>query len=58
MYIHILLCSQAMSRDKKNYYQLTWKQIRAKIKLFKGIPQQYNKYLQNTNIQELESEVA
>ncbi|KAL6446556.1 hypothetical protein ACFW04_001234 [Cataglyphis niger] len=38
---------EAMSRDKKNHYQLTWKQIRAKIKMFKGIPEQYNKYVQN-----------
>ncbi|XP_050449813.1 nucleolar protein 16 [Cataglyphis hispanica] len=37
---------EAMSRDKKNHYQLTWKQIRAKIKMFKGIPEQYNKYVQ------------
>lgn len=42
---------QAMARDKKNYNQLTWKQIRAKIKVFKGIPEQYNEYLQNKNIQ-------
>ncbi|XP_072759779.1 nucleolar protein 16 [Anoplolepis gracilipes] len=41
---------EAMSRDKKNHYQLTWKQIRAKIKMFKGIPEQYNEYLQNDSI--------
>lgn len=38
-----------MALDKKNYYQYTWKQIRAKIKIFKGIPEQYNKYLESKN---------
>ncbi|OAD59177.1 Nucleolar protein 16, partial [Eufriesea mexicana] len=40
---------KAMALDRKNYNQLTWKQIRAKIKIFKGIPEQYNEYLQNKN---------
>ncbi|XP_076644667.1 nucleolar protein 16 [Halictus rubicundus] len=40
---------KAMARDKKNYDQMTWKQIRAKIKMFKGIPEQYNEYLKSKN---------
>lgn len=36
---------KAMVRDKKNYNQETWKQLRAKINRFKSIPEQYNKYL-------------
>ncbi|XP_063534666.1 nucleolar protein 16 [Cydia strobilella] len=36
---------KAMARDKKNFYQETWKQIRAKIKTFMGIPKQYGEYL-------------
>lgn len=34
-----------MARDRKNYNQMTWKQIRAKINLFKKIPEQYAEYL-------------
>ncbi|XP_012536900.1 nucleolar protein 16 [Monomorium pharaonis] len=45
---------EAMSRDKKNHDQLTWKQIRAKVKMFKGIPEQYNKFIESSNV-ELES---
>ncbi|NP_001040236.1 uncharacterized protein LOC692929 [Bombyx mori] len=37
---------KAMERDKKNYYQETWKQLRSKIKTFMGIPAQYSVYLQ------------
>lgn len=35
---------RAMERDKKNYDQLTWKQIRAKIRKFLSIPEQVVKY--------------
>ncbi|XP_011872050.1 PREDICTED: nucleolar protein 16 [Vollenhovia emeryi] len=42
---------EAMSRDRKNHYQLTWKQIRAKIKMFKRIPEQYNELAQNSDEQ-------
>lgn len=38
---------KAMALDRKNYNQLTWKQIRAKIKVFKNIPEQYNEYLKS-----------
>lgn len=46
-----MFCVQAMSRDKKNHYQLTWKQIRAKVKMFKGIPEQYYEFIENSSVQ-------
>nr|CAD7590260.1 unnamed protein product [Timema genevievae] len=42
---------KAMARDGKNYYQDTWRQIRAKINRFKGIPEQYNEYLEKKKSQ-------
>ncbi|XP_039296495.1 nucleolar protein 16 [Nilaparvata lugens] len=36
---------KAMAKDPKNYYQETWKQLRAKVKQFKGVPEQFEKYL-------------
>lgn len=39
-----------MAKDKKNYYQETWKQLRAKIKRFKSIPEQYSKYLEERGL--------
>lgn len=44
---------KAMVRDKRNYNQETWKQLRAKIKRFKSIPEQYSEYLKNKNPLEL-----
>lgn len=41
---------RAMSSDRKNYKQETWKQIRAKIKRFKSIPEQYNVYLKSKGL--------
>ncbi|KAJ0183196.1 hypothetical protein K1T71_001172 [Dendrolimus kikuchii] len=41
---------KAMTRDKKNYYQETWKQLRAKIKTFMGIPKQYGQYLKERGL--------
>ncbi|KAJ8683464.1 hypothetical protein QAD02_019256 [Eretmocerus hayati] len=36
---------KAMARDKKNYNQLTWRQIRSRVEKFKSIPEQYAEYL-------------
>lgn len=41
---------KAMAKDKKNYQQETWKQLRAKIKRFKSIPEQYSKYLEEKGL--------
>ncbi|KAJ8924831.1 hypothetical protein NQ315_000985 [Exocentrus adspersus] len=47
---------KAMARDKKNYNQETWKQIRQKIRRFRTIPAQYKKYLEENGLQESDSE--
>lgn len=47
---------KAMARDKKNYNQETWKQIRSKIKVFMGIPEQYAEYLQSRGLLDAEDE--
>lgn len=41
---------KSMARDSKNHYQETWKQLRAKIKQFKSIPEQYSEYLRERNL--------
>lgn len=41
---------KAMARDRKNYNQETWKQLRAKIRRFKSIPEQYSKYLEGKGL--------
>ncbi|KAJ8956980.1 hypothetical protein NQ318_012144 [Aromia moschata] len=47
---------RAMARDSKNYNQETWKQIRQKIKRFKRIPEQYNKFLEENALQATDTE--
>ncbi|XP_028161511.1 nucleolar protein 16 [Ostrinia nubilalis] len=47
---------KAMARDKKNYYQETWKQLRAKVKTFMGIPKQYGEYLKTRGLLEKEED--
>lgn len=41
---------KAMTRDRKNYYQETWKQLRAKVKKFMGMPKEYGKYLKTRGL--------
>lgn len=45
-----------MARDSKNYYQETWKQLRQKIRTFKKIPEQYEKFLIDSGLQPEDSE--
>ncbi|XP_044763181.1 nucleolar protein 16 [Coccinella septempunctata] len=50
---------KAMTRDKKNTDQETWKQLRRKIKLFKSIEVQYSEYLKSRGIENpVESDVS
>lgn len=41
---------KAMVKDKRNYNQETWKQLKAKIKRFKAIPEQYSEYLKSRGL--------
>ncbi|KAG7174113.1 nucleolar protein 16-like [Homarus americanus] len=41
---------KAMARDRKNYFQDTWKQIRAKINLFTQNPKYYAPYLKQKGL--------
>lgn len=47
---------KAMAKDKKNYYQETWKQLRAKVKTFMGIPKQYSEYLASKGLLDKEED--
>lgn len=47
---------KAMVRDKKNYYQETWKQLRAKINRFKSIPEQHDVYLREKGLENVNSD--
>lgn len=47
---------KAMAKDKKNYYQETWKQLRAKVRTFMGIPKQYGEYLKTRGLLEKEED--
>lgn len=39
-----------MAKDKKNYYQETWRQLRAKCRKLMSIPKQFAKYLEERNL--------
>lgn len=39
-----------MVRDEKNYDQETWKQLRAKCRKFISIPEQFEPYLKQRNL--------
>ncbi len=39
-----------MVKDEKNYDQETWRQFRAKIRKFMSIPEQFNVYLKQRNL--------
>ncbi|KAK8744926.1 hypothetical protein OTU49_000693 [Cherax quadricarinatus] len=41
---------KAMARDRKNYFQDTWKQIRTKIKLFTNNPNYFAPYLKEREL--------
>lgn len=40
---------KSMSKDKRNYNQETWKQLRAKIHKFMNIEDQWNQYVKSQN---------
>ncbi|XP_065160666.1 nucleolar protein 16 [Atheta coriaria] len=51
---------KAMAKDKKNYNQETWKQLRGKVRRFQCIPEQYEKFLATASkdtIQKLQNEI-
>lgn len=39
-----------MARDRRNYYQETWKQLRGKIKKFMKMPKEYGKYIESRGL--------
>lgn len=44
---------KSMTMDTKNYDQWTWKQFRAKIRKFILIPEQFNLFLQERNLNDI-----
>lgn len=41
---------KAMERDRTNYYQETWRQIRSKVRKFMSIPDQFAEYLEKRGL--------